>query len=347
MWTLCPDGTLDADDGPKVGTVYLKESSVLPSSATTPSWRALKRARQKFFGFLPKTASINGQRRRKPAKTSPNTVMSPGRYVYNFELALDAQLPETMHLDRLDVSYFLQVVAKRGDVCGRSATRTQEVTLVRCPEDAALEQVEPISVSKKWEDQVFLNVIVSGRAGPLGGHVPVAVRLDATSQLKSLDLKISLTESVVDSSLQCSAARLLLGQRQELLFHSVRDGSAPSADDADQVLFAGTKNPFRASDCGFRVCGAPDVMDLNYSTMDSRGATVELEMDVQLPAYRPSPRRGRSSRLHQGMHFDVEYKNVQVKHWLKVHQATSQYHTPSSKFTSSLGSHALTTSHSS
>src|SRR5450755_457111 len=81
-------------------------------------------------------------------------VFLPGDYIYNFELPLDSRLPETIAVDLGHVKYELEAIVERSGAFRANLMGTKEVTLIRAPAEGSLEQVEPIAISRNWEDQL-------------------------------------------------------------------------------------------------------------------------------------------------------------------------------------------------
>lgn len=93
-------------------------------------------------------------------------IFQPGDYVYNFELPLDHHLPETIDVELGSVSYELEALIERSGAFRGNLAGSREVTLIRTPGESSLEQVEPIAISRDWEDQLHYDIIISGKSFP-------------------------------------------------------------------------------------------------------------------------------------------------------------------------------------
>ncbi|KAI7243368.1 hypothetical protein KC352_g14591, partial [Hortaea werneckii] len=108
----------------------------------------------------------------------------PGDYIYNFEFPLDSRLPETIDVELGSVKYELEAEVVRSGAFRANLEGKKEVTLIRAPAEGSLEQVEPIAISRNWEDQLHYDIVISGKSFPLGSQVPIAFKLTPLAKVQ-------------------------------------------------------------------------------------------------------------------------------------------------------------------
>ncbi|KAK3721538.1 hypothetical protein LTR37_003094 [Vermiconidia calcicola] len=240
----------------------------------------------------------------------------PGDYIYNFELPLDSRLPETIDVELGSVKYELEATVERSGAFRANLAGTKEVTLIRAPAEGSLEQVEPIAISRNWEDQLHYDIIISGKSFPLGTQVPIAFKLTPLAKVQCHRIKVLVTENI---EYFCSNKRVhrMEPTRKVQLFEKRADGPPTSTFAGSTMrVTAGGGIPYdmraRAA-AGEEVTPADSTNLLGNLDGDTIGPT-EMEFSVQLPSCHAMKERDRSQRLH----FDTTYQNIQVHHWIKI-----------------------------
>ena len=240
----------------------------------------------------------------------------PGDYIYNFELPLDSRLPETIDVELGSVKYELEATIERSGAFRANLTGSKEVTLIRAPAEGSLEQVEPIAISRNWEDQLHYDIVISGKSFPLGTQVPIAFKLTPLAKVQCHRVKVLVTENI---EYFCSNKRVhrMEPTRKVQLFEKRADGPPTSTFPGSTMrVTAGGGIPY---DMRARAAAGEDVTPLDSTNLlgnldgDTVGPT-EMEFSVQLPSCHTMKDRDRSQRLH----FDTTYQNIQVHHWIKV-----------------------------
>jgi len=241
----------------------------------------------------------------------------PGDYVYNFELPLDSRLPETIDVELGSVKYELEAEVTRSGAFRANLAGTKEVTLIRAPAEGSLEQVEPIAISRNWEDQLHYDIVISGKSFPLGTKVPIAFKLTPLAKVQCHRIKVLVTENI---EYFCSGKRVhrMEPTRKVQLFEKRADGDHVSTfEGSDMRVTAGGGIPY---DSRARAARGERVQPLDPTNLlgNLEGETnigpTEMEFNVQLPSCKDMRERDRSQRLH----FDTTYQNIQVHHWIKV-----------------------------
>lgn len=240
----------------------------------------------------------------------------PGDYIYNFELPLDSRLPETIDVELGSVKYELEAVIERSGAFRANLTGTKEVTLIRAPAEGSLEQVEPIAISRNWEDQLHYDIVISGKSFPLGSQVPIAFKLTPLAKVQCHRIKVLVTENI---EYFCSNKRVhrMEPVRKVQLFEKRADTPPTTTFPGSTMrVTAGGGIPY---DLRARAAAGEDVPTSDPTNLlgnldgDSIGPT-EMEFSVQLPSCHTMKDKDRSQRLH----FDTTYQNIQVHHWIKV-----------------------------
>lgn len=243
----------------------------------------------------------------------------PGDYIYNFELPLDSRLPETIDVDLGSVKYELEATVERSGAFRANLIGTKQVTVIRAPAEGSLEQVEPIAISRNWEDQLHYDIVISGKSFPLGSQVPIAFKLTPLAKVQCHRIKVLVTENI---EYFCSNKRVhrMEPTRKVQLFEKRADSAPASTFPGSTMrITAGGGIPY---DERARAARGEEVTPADPNNMlgDLAGAgdagvgPTEMEFSVQLPSCHTMKERDRSSRLH----FDTTYQNIQVHHWIKV-----------------------------
>lgn len=241
----------------------------------------------------------------------------PGDYVYNFELPLDSRLPETIDVELGSVKYELEAVVERSGAFRANLIGNKEVTLIRSPSEGSLEQVEPIAISRNWEDQLHYDIVISGKSFPLGSQVPIAFKLTPLAKVQCHRIKVLVTENI---EYFCSNKRVhrMEPTRKVLLFEKRADGPPTSTFPGSTMrVISGGGIPYDArarAARGEEVATNDNTNLLGNLEGDTNVGPTEMEFSVQLPSCHTMKDRDRTQRLH----FDTTYQNIQVHHWIKV-----------------------------
>lgn len=241
----------------------------------------------------------------------------PGDYIYNFELPLDSRLPETIDVDLGSVKYELEATVERAGAFRGNLLGSKEVQLIRAPSEGSLEQVEPIAISRNWEDQLHYDIVISGKSFPLGAKIPIAFKLTPLAKVQCHRIKVYVTEN---TEYFCSQKRVhrMEPTRKILLFEKRSDGHSTSTFPGSTIrVTAGGGVPFdqRVAAASGEEVPIQDTSNLLgiLEGRDNVGPT-EMEFSVQLPGCQHATEKDKMNRLH----FDTTHQNIQVHHWIKV-----------------------------
>ena len=242
---------------------------------------------------------------------------TPGDYMYNFELPIDSRLPETIGVELGSVKYELEAVVERAGAFRANLVGAKEVFLIRAPSEGSLEQVEPIAISRNWEDQLHYDIVISGKSFPLGAQVPIAFKLTPLAKVQCHRIKVFVTENVQYYTSNRRVHRLEPTRKLQL-FEKRADSQSTSAYPGSQLRITaggGVAYDARAAAARGDENVPRDTSNL-LGNLDSGGEVgpTEMEFNVQLPSCHQMRERERSQRLH----FDTTYGGIQVHHWIKV-----------------------------
>ncbi|KAF2649268.1 hypothetical protein K491DRAFT_611167 [Lophiostoma macrostomum CBS 122681] len=242
---------------------------------------------------------------------------NPGEYLYNFELPLDSHLPETIDVELGSVKYELEATVERAGAFRANLVGTKEITLIRAPSEGSLEQVEPIAISRSWEDQLHYDIVISGKSFPLGAQVPIAFKLTPLAKVQCHRIKVFVTENI---EYFCANKRVhrMEPVRKVQLFEKRADGPPTSTFPGSTMrIVSGGGVPYdqrAAASRGESVQVQDPSNLLGDLNGDANIGPTEMEFNVQLPSCHNLKDKDKQSRLH----FDTTYQNIQVHHWIKI-----------------------------
>ncbi|KAJ5434587.1 Immunoglobulin E-set [Penicillium cf. griseofulvum] len=240
-----------------------------------------------------------------------------GDYLYSFEFPIDGSLPETINTDLGSVKYDLEAMVERSGAFRPNLLGAMEVPVIRTPAEGSLEQVEPIAISRNWEDQLHYDIVISGKSFPLGSQIPIAFKLTPLAKVECHRIKVYVTENIQHWTADKSVHRLQPAKKV-LLFEKRADSSSVST-------YPGSSMRVTAGggiDWDHRAAAArgQEIVDRNRTNLlgnlsnDSGVGPTEMEFNVQLPSCHEMKGRDESQRLH----FDTTYENIQINHWIKI-----------------------------
>ncbi|CEN62782.1 Putative Thioredoxin binding protein TBP-2/VDUP1 [Aspergillus calidoustus] len=240
-----------------------------------------------------------------------------GDYLYSFEFPIDGSLPETIKTELGFVKYDLEAIVERAGAFRPNLLGTLEVPVIRTPAEGSLEQVEPIAISRNWEDQLHYDIVISGKSFPLGSQIPIAFKLTPLAKVECHRIKVYVTENIQHWTADKSVHRfqpakkvLLFEKRADQLSTSTYPGSSMRVMAGGGIEWDRRAAAARGEEIVDR--GRTNLLG-NLSSESGVGPT-EMEFNVQLPSCHEMKNRDESQRLH----FDTTYDNIQINHWIKI-----------------------------
>ncbi|KAK2739825.1 hypothetical protein FQN55_009146 [Onygenales sp. PD_40] len=244
-------------------------------------------------------------------------VFRPGEYLYNFELPIDSRFPETIKSDQGWVKYTLEGRIERAGAFRPNLFGCSEIPFIRAPHEGSLAHVEPIAISRTWENQLRYDVIISGKSFPIGGVVPIAFKLTPFTKVGCHRIQVFVTEN---------SQRWTLGTRSHkshtktlLLFEKIAGRKSFSMYEGSQVkVTAGGGVPYDQR-CQAASGNENFTTDSNTNLLgdlesDFEAGPTEMEFEVQLPTCKQLADAEPPHRLH----FNTTFANLEITHWIKI-----------------------------
>ncbi|KAJ5082562.1 hypothetical protein N7532_011605 [Penicillium argentinense] len=287
--------------------------AALPPTLARPPHETLSttRGHSRSFSRNDTPPSLQAQQQR-------NYRMFPvGDYLYSFEFPIDGSLPETIKTDLGFVKYDLEAIVERSGAFRPNLLGTMEIPVIRTPAEGSLEQVEPIAISRNWEDQLHYDIVISGKSFPLGSQIPVAFKLTPLAKVECHRIKVYVTENIQHWTADKSVHRLQPAKKVLLFEKRAESASTSTYPGSSMRVTAGG-----GIDWDHRAAAArgEEIVDRsrtnllgNLSSESGVGPT-EMEFSVQLPSCHEMRNRDEAQRLH----FDTTYENIQINHWIKI-----------------------------
>jgi hypothetical protein len=266
-------------------------------------------------------------------------VFHPGTYEYSFELPIDNNSPETCKLPMAWVAWQLEAVIERSGTFRPDLQGYKDIPVIRVPSEDSLELVEPISISRRWEDQLQYEIMISGKSFPLGSKIPIAFKLTPLAKVQVHKIKIFVSENVEyftnnkrvtrkDTSRKLLLLEKIAGRPLDKQYHSsqvnVLAGGELSSEERSQARRdAIRRRQYEAARLGAEAAPLPEpteniLGDIDLGLEKYWGQT-EIEMNVQLPTCEMME-KDRTKRLVP----DTTWKCVNVHHWIKVCKFTNK-----------------------
>ena len=244
-----------------------------------------------------------------------------GDYLYSFEFPIDGSLPETIKTDLGFVRYDLEAIVERSGAFRPNLLGTMEIPVIRTPAEGSLEQVEPIAISRNWEDQLHYDIVISGKSFPLGSQIPIAFKLTPLAKVECHRIKVYVTENIQHWTADKSVHRLQPAKKVLLFEKRAESASTSTYPGSSMRITAGG-----GIDWDHRAAAArgEEIVDRSRTNLlgnlanDSGVGPTEMEFSVQLPSCHEMKGRDEAQRLH----FDTTYENIQINHWIKVRFTT-------------------------
>ncbi|KAI9737984.1 MAG: hypothetical protein M1834_009354 [Cirrosporium novae-zelandiae] len=241
----------------------------------------------------------------------------PGDYIYNFELPLDSRIPETINVELGSVRYELEATVERAGAFRANLVGSKEVLLIRAPSEGSLEQVEPIAISRSWEDQLHYEIVISGKSFPLGAQIPIAFKLTPLAKVQCHRIKVYVTENIQYFTHNKRVHRLE-PTRKIQLFEKRADAPSTSTYPGSSLrITAGGGVSYDSREAAAR---GEENVERNTTNLlgdleneHSIGPT-EMEFNVQLPSCHGMKDKDKTQKIH----FDTTFQNIQVHHWIKI-----------------------------
>ncbi|OAT13816.1 arrestin domain-containing protein [Blastomyces gilchristii SLH14081] len=244
-------------------------------------------------------------------------LFQPGEYWYNFELPISSQYSESINSIAGWVKYTLEATIERSGAFRPNLLGHREVPFIRTPPEGSLEHVEPIAISRTWEDQLHYDIIISGKSFPLGGQVPIAFKLTPLAKVVLHRIKVIISENtqVVANN---KAHHRLDTTKKVLLFEKRADAQSTSAFPGSvcRVTAGGgvAYDSRREAAEGIEYVNRRSTNLLGDLERSFEAGPTEMEFNVQLPSCAELKKKDTSHALH----FDTTHEQLIINHWIKI-----------------------------
>jgi hypothetical protein len=257
----------------------------------------------------------------------------PGIYEYSFEHVIDNNSPETTKLQLASVKWQLEALVERAGTFKANLQGFKEVPVIRSPSEDSLELVEPISISRMWEDQLHYEIMISGKAFPLGSKIPIAFKLMPLAKVQVHKIRVYVSENIEYFTsnkkvtrkdvtrkillLEKIAGRPLGKEYSTSEVKVLRGGEFTAEQRAEARVVAQAHRERQAANNRKEPEPLPEPSDNMLGDLDlgleQYWGSTEMEMNVQLPTCEMMEKE-KMKKLHH----DCTWKNVNVHHWIKV-----------------------------
>ncbi|EXK76627.1 hypothetical protein FOQG_18634 [Fusarium oxysporum f. sp. raphani 54005] len=266
-------------------------------------------------------------------------VFYPGTYDYFFELPIDHRQLETTKVQYGFVKWELHAAVDRAGIFNPNLHGVKEVSIVRVPDPLSLEMTESMLISRQWQDQLYYDIIISGKGFPIGSKIPITFQLTPLAKVHLHGLKVFVIESMEYWSNDRTAARKASSRKILLLSKLAGRALAPSWASSDlRTIRGGELTPEQrrearevaarqrtaeASRQNIAVQPLPEpsanlLGDLDLGLENFWGPT-EIEVEVQIPTCGMMA-RNENLKLYP----ECTWKNVNIRHWIQVILPTSR-----------------------
>ncbi|CAL3969236.1 unnamed protein product [Diplocarpon coronariae] len=319
-------------DGPgSTGTSGFSLPGITSRASTILSSREQKRLSlqsDQSRSFTKSESQYGATPRQKGYKT-----FYPGIYEYNFELPIDNNSPESLDVKMAYVRWNLEAVVRRAGTFKADIIGNKEIPVIRSPSEDSLELVEPISISRRWEDQLYYEIMISGKTFPLGSKIPIAFKLMPLAKVQVHKIKVYVSETVEYHAknkkvtrrepqrkillFEKSAGKPLAKEYQTSVVRTTRGGEQSQQERASNRNSALNTRQMEAARAGVEPEPLPDqtenmLGDIDLGLSNLLGST-EMEMEVQLPTCETMAKDATKKLTHA-----CTWKNVDVHHWIKI-----------------------------
>lgn len=92
-----------------------------------------------------------------------------GTYNYPISFPIPVTAPPTVHAEFGSVTYRLKATVVRVGALIPNLVEHTEVIMIATPQEDDLEETENVLVERQWEEQMRYQIVLSGKAFPIGG----------------------------------------------------------------------------------------------------------------------------------------------------------------------------------
>ncbi|GAA5952135.1 hypothetical protein JCM3765_005206 [Sporobolomyces pararoseus] len=229
-----------------------------------------------------------------------------GTYVYPISIPVPGTLPPSLNCEFGSVSYNLKATVVRAGALTTNLTSHQEVILVAMPGEDDTEESESIVVERFWETQMKYHVALSGKSFPIGGQIPLTIRLSPLAKVKVFRISAQL-EQKTSYYASVNSGRKLTRHETPRKVMLVRVDHPKDPDEPMLPILSEDQNVLIDHPLRDWFINATSSDDTTPSLLDPNGPW-HLEHNLQLPDC--------SSKINFSTHH--EKANIAISHVLKI-----------------------------
>lgn len=117
-----------------------------------------------------------------------------GTYNWPISFTIPPNMPPSIHAEFGSVVYKLKAHVVRAGALTTNLSDEMEVQMIAGPQEDDMEESDNVIVERQWEDQMRYQIALSGKAFPIGGTIPISIRLMPLAKCKIYRLTIALEE---------------------------------------------------------------------------------------------------------------------------------------------------------
>ncbi|KAL1891656.1 hypothetical protein Cpir12675_004876 [Ceratocystis pirilliformis] len=321
---------------------FLSPDSASTISVSSSSNRSCKegrrlslvhRARSRSVGKSETSSTSSQDHVHKDYKRFP-----AGVYEYTFEIPVDYRYCETVNLPAGYLTWRLSTEIVRPGPFKPNLHGYRDISIIRLPDMMSLEITEPVAIRKCWEDQLYYEMVLSGRTFPIGSRLPIMLKLQPLDKrVQLLKVRVHISESIEYISKYLDPHTGTVVKRKDpkrmfCVFEKV------AGHEVDNSRFPGSTLTYRrggevddeARQIHRTVASERGTMPENYDAVHFRNRVsnmlgeldlgleelwedTELDLNVQIPTCQMMARK---SELQ--VHPDVSWTRFTVQHWVRV-----------------------------
>lgn len=117
-----------------------------------------------------------------------------GVYNYPISFSIPTGAPPSITCEFGSVVYKLKATVVRAGALTTNLTEDMDVTMIAGPQEDDMEETDNVIVERQWEEQMRYQIALSGKAFPIGGTIPMSIRLMPLMKCKIYRLTVALEE---------------------------------------------------------------------------------------------------------------------------------------------------------
>ncbi|KOS20809.1 putative arrestin-related trafficking adapter [Escovopsis weberi] len=330
------NGDWETEYGNQCAFRYANDSTNSTATSLKPNGAALSAKEMKSLSLRHVRARSfgKGETRGIIPHSKGHKAFPPGTYDYSFELPIDHHQLETTKVPYGSVRWELHATIERAGAFKPNLHGVKELPIVRLPDQLSLEMSEPISISRRWEDQLHYDIMVSGKSFPIGSKIPIAFKLTPLAKVRVHKIRVYISEVIEYWTNDRRVTRKDPGRKVLLLeknagkdlestwaqsdLTTLRGGELTPQqrfEYREQAMRRNTRDAWRNSHTVVEpVPPQPENLlgDLELG-LESLWDATEMEANVQIPTCEMMT-KDKDLKLHP----DCSWRNVSVFHWIKV-----------------------------